>query len=248
MDVGQAHAGMDGEVVDALFALLDQRVLVHFPAELDGIAVYFLKRLIDRHGADRDRRVADDPFARCVDVAAGGEVHHRVGTPADRPHHFLDFLLDRRCNGAVADIGVYLGEEVTADDHRLKFSMVDVRRNDRAPARDFAAYEFRRDESGYRCAKALTIGKCGFRALQLLLASQVLTLGDVDHFLGDDAGTRPFELGYGLAIQRAPRLRHVRETARHMLAGNVAVIDRLHLATHVFFDAAALFHPGDART
>src|SRR5215470_15874689 len=114
MDVGQAHAGMDGEVVDALFALLDQRVLVHFPVELDGIAVYFLQRLIDRHGADGDRRVADDPFAR--------------------------------------------GEEVTADDHRLKFSVVDVRRNDRAPARDFAAYEFRRVESGYRCAKALTIG------------------------------------------------------------------------------------------
>ena len=37
--VGEAHAGVDGEIVDALLALLDQRVLVALPVELDGIAV-----------------------------------------------------------------------------------------------------------------------------------------------------------------------------------------------------------------
>jgi hypothetical protein len=51
--VGEAHAGVDGEVVDALLALLDQRVAEDFPVELDGIAVDLLERLIDRHGADR---------------------------------------------------------------------------------------------------------------------------------------------------------------------------------------------------
>ena len=124
--VGEPHAGMDGEIVDALLALLDQRVLEAFPVELDRIAVDLLQRLIDRHGADRHRRVAQDPFADVVDVAAGGEVHHGVGAPADRPHHLLDFFLDRGRDGRVADIGVDLHQEVAADDHRLEFGVVDV--------------------------------------------------------------------------------------------------------------------------
>ena len=93
--IGQPHAGMDGEIIHALFALLDQRVAVDFPVELDRVAVDLLQRLIDRHGADRHRRIAHDPFAGVVDVAAGGQIHHRVGAPADRPHHLVDFFLDR---------------------------------------------------------------------------------------------------------------------------------------------------------
>ena len=69
-DVGQAHARMDGEIVDALFGLLDQRVAEDFPGEVLGDAADFLQRLVDRHGADGHGRVADDPFARVVDVAA----------------------------------------------------------------------------------------------------------------------------------------------------------------------------------
>ena len=133
--IGEPHAGVDGEIVDALLALLDQRVLVALPVELDRIAVDLLQRLVDRHGADRHRRIADDPFAGVVDVAAGGEVHHGVGAPADRPHHLLDLFLDRRGHRRVADIGVDLGEEVAADDHRLQFGVVDVGRDDGAAAR-----------------------------------------------------------------------------------------------------------------
>ncbi len=51
VDVGEPHAGMDGEIIDALLALLDQRVLVALPVELD-----------------RDRRrpsPAPDRSARC---------------------------------------------------------------------------------------------------------------------------------------------------------------------------------------
>jgi hypothetical protein len=135
-DVGKPHAGMDGEIVDALFGLLDQRVLVDLPGQLDRIAVDLLQRLVDRHGADRDRRIAQDPFADGVDVAARREVHHGVGAPADRPHHLVDFFGHRRGHGGVADIGVDLGEEVAADDHRLEFGVVDVAGDDRAAARD----------------------------------------------------------------------------------------------------------------
>ena len=135
-DMRQAHAGMDGEIVDALLALLDQRVAIDLPGQLLGDAADLLQRLIDRHRADGHRRIADDPFADGVDVAAGGEVHHRVAAPADRPHHLLDFLGRARGDDRVADIGVDLGEEVAADDHRLGFGMVDVGRDDGAAARD----------------------------------------------------------------------------------------------------------------
>ena len=155
--VGQAHAGVDGEIVDALLALLDQRVAIDLPGELDGIAAALLQRLVDRHRADRHRRVAQDPLARVVDVAAGGEVHDRVGAPADRPHHLLDLLLDRGGDGGVADVGVDLHQEVAADDHRLQFGVVDVGRDDGAAAGDLVAHELRRDVLGDRGAEAFAV-------------------------------------------------------------------------------------------
>ena len=37
--IGEAHTGMDGEVVDALFGLLDQRVAIDLPGQVFGLAV-----------------------------------------------------------------------------------------------------------------------------------------------------------------------------------------------------------------
>src|SRR6266404_1128064 len=171
VDVGQPHAGVDGEVIDALFALLDQRVLVDLPVEFYGIAVDLLQRLVDRNGPDRDRRVAKNPFAGGVDVAPGRKVHHGVGAPADRPHHLVDFFLHRRRHRGVADIGVDLGEKIAADDHRLELAMVDVAGNDRASPRDLGAHEFRRDEGGDVGAKTFAVGERGFRAFVLNFAA-----------------------------------------------------------------------------
>ena len=151
-DVAQQHAGVDGEIVDALLALLDERVAVDLPGEILGPAAHFLERLIDRHGADRHRRIADDPLARLVDVLAGREIHHRVGAPQGRPLQLLDLILDRRAHRGVADVGVDLDQEIAADDHRLELEVIDVRRDDRAAARDLGADEVgrqpfaRRDE------------------------------------------------------------------------------------------------------
>ena len=69
-----------------------------------------------------------------MDVLAGGEVHDGVRAPLGGPAHFLDFLLDARGDGAVADVGVDLHQEVAADDHRLGFRVIDVGRDDGAPA------------------------------------------------------------------------------------------------------------------
>ncbi len=134
---------MDGEVIDPLLRLFDERVAINFPGQFLGAAADFFQRLIDRHGADRHRRVANDPFARGMNVFAGTEVHHRVGAPFRRPTHFLDFFLDRRRHGAVADVGVDLYKEIATDDHRLGLRVIDVRRDDRAAASDFVAHEFR---------------------------------------------------------------------------------------------------------
>ena len=119
---------MDGEVIDPLLRLFDEGVAIDFPGQFFGAAADFLERLVNRHGSDRHGRVADDPFARGVNVFAGAEVHHGVGAPFRRPTHFLDFFLDRRRHGAVADVGVDFYQEIAADDHRLGFGMIDVGR------------------------------------------------------------------------------------------------------------------------
>src|SRR2546423_3419895 len=133
---------MDGEVIDPLLRLFDEGVAINFPSQLFRAAADFFERLINRHGADRHGRIANDPFAGGVNVFACGEVHHGVGAPLRRPTHLLDFFLDRRRDGAVADVGVDLYQKIAADDHRLGFRVIDVVRDDGAPSRDLVADEF----------------------------------------------------------------------------------------------------------
>ena len=137
-DVPQQHAGVHREVVDALLALLDQRVAVDLPGQILRTAADLLERLVDRDGADRHRGIADDPLARLVDVLAGRQIHDRVGAPQRRPAQLVHLLLDRRGHRGVADVGVDLHQEVAADDHRLELEVIDVGRDDRAAARDLA--------------------------------------------------------------------------------------------------------------
>ncbi len=68
--IGKAHTSMDGEIVHALLCLLDQRVAINLPCEIFGNAIHLLERLIDRHSADGNGGIADDPFACVVNIAA----------------------------------------------------------------------------------------------------------------------------------------------------------------------------------
>src|SRR5260370_41834499 len=145
----------------------------------------------------------------------------------------------------MADVGVDLGEEIGADEHRLELAMIDVRGNDGAPARDFLAHELRRDERRNVSAETLAVGERIFRALEHALAPEVLALGDVDHLLGDYAGARPFELGQRLCADAAQRRMPALERALQPRAG-VAVVLGLDRPTRVGFDPAALAHPGFA--
>jgi hypothetical protein len=234
---------MDGEIVDALFGLFDQRVAEDVPGQVFGDAVHLFQRLIDRHRADRNRAVADDPFARVVDVAAGGEVHHIVGAPAGRPHHLVDFFLDRGGDGRVADIGVDLHKEVAADDLRFQFGMVDVGRNDGAAGGDLVAHEFRRDEFRDVRAEAFALFDALGGAFDGGAAAKVFARGDVDHLLGDDAGLGEFILGDRAGARAAQGAVLHREFAGEVFAGCAAIVFRLHVAAVIFLDMAALQHP-----
>src|SRR5262249_52796100 len=150
--------------------------------------------------ADRHGRVADDPFARVVDVAAGRKVHDRVGAPADRPHHLVDFGGDVAGDRAVADIGVDLDQEVAADRHRLAFGVVDVVGDDRTAARDRVADEFGGDEVGDGGAIVFAVAGRIARGF----AAEVFADGDIFHFGRDDAAPGVMHLrdvGAGLGAE-----------------------------------------------
>ena len=83
------------------------------------------------------------------------KIHHRVRPPLDGPAHLLDFLLDARGDGGIADVGVDFDQKIAPDDHRLQFGMIDVAGNDRRPARDFIADKFRGDLAGDRGSEGL---------------------------------------------------------------------------------------------
>src|SRR5881296_384138 len=114
-------------------------------------------RLIDRHGADRHRRGVDDRLADRVDVAARGQVHHRVGAVVDGMVQLLELLLDVRLDGRVADVGVDLHAGHLADRHRIEpfREVVHVRGDDEAPAGDLVTDELDRERFPLRDASHL---------------------------------------------------------------------------------------------
>src|SRR6185312_4329872 len=102
-----------------------------------------------------------------------------------RPYHLFHLLLDRGGNGGIADIGVDLGEEVAADDHRLKLGVIDIGRDDSAAASDLVTHEFGSDEGRDRRAKILAIGERLRGLVEYGFAPEILALGDIDHLLRD---------------------------------------------------------------
>ena len=218
---------MDGEIIHALLGLLDQRVLEHFPIELERIAPHLFQRLIDRHRADGHRRIAHDPRANVMDVAPRREVHHRIGAPADRPHQLLDLLRDARRYGGVSDIRVDLDQKIAADRHRLQFDMIDVGRDDGAAPRNLGAHEFRRHEFGDFGAEAIAVGEALRRPGERRLARKILAMRDVDHLLGDDPGFGEFVLRDHLALGRRAQRPGCRAQRREAIVAYEAVVLRL---------------------
>mmetsp|Transcript_62125 Transcript_62125/g.171845 ORF Transcript_62125/g.171845 Transcript_62125/m.171845 type:complete len:551 (-) Transcript_62125:4169-5821(-) len=254
-DEGQAQAGVDGEVVHPLLGLLDQRVAEHRPVQVLGHAAHLLQRLVDRHGADGHGRVADDPVPRGVDVAAGGEVHHRVGTPAGGPDQLLHLLLDAGSDGGVADVGVDLDAEVAADDGRLQLGVVDIGRDDRAAAGHLVAHELGRDDLGH--ARAHRIGGEAQFALGVgeviaqPVAAAVLAQRDELHLRRDDAAARIVQLADIRTGHRAARCALQRGSLGAQCGDALVVFLAAIVLGHarpagVGLGVAAVGHPGAA--
>ena len=170
----QQHAGVDGHVVHALLALFDHGVAEQLPAEFGGVVLHLFKRLVHRDRADRHGGVPEDPFAGGVDVVAGGKIHHSVGSPLGGPCEFLHLLVDGGGHCGIAHVGVELGKESRADDHRLGLGMVDIARHDRATCGQFGTYQ---------------------------LHVAVLAFGNITHLRCDDVVTRIPHLGNRMVLR-----------------------------------------------
>ncbi len=106
-DIVAQDAGVHGHVIDALLGLvLDHVEHVAFREIFDLLDL--LDGLVDRHGADRHGAGGDDRAADGVDVAAGGEIHHRVGAEVDGHFQLGELVVDVGGDGRVADVGVDL--------------------------------------------------------------------------------------------------------------------------------------------
>ncbi|GAR74000.1 hypothetical protein NGUA18_01882 [Salmonella enterica] len=177
---------MNSEIVDALFGLLQQRVAEGFPGKILGDPVDLFQRLVDRHRADWYWAITQDPLTGFVNIAPGGKVHYRIRPPARRPHQFFHLFFDRGGHRRVADIGVDLHQEVAANNHRLRFRVVDVGGDDGASGGDFITHEFRGDVFRQACAKAHPRMLVAQYFTANALAAHIFTDGDELHFGSDD--------------------------------------------------------------
>ena len=144
-DESQEHPGVNGEIVDTLFGLLDEGVPIDFPSQILGLAADLFQSLINGNGPDGHRGVSQDPLPGGVDVLARRKIHHRVGSPLGGPAHLLDLFLDAGGHGAVADVGVNLHQKISTNNHRLVLRVIDVRWDNGPSGGDFATDEFSGD-------------------------------------------------------------------------------------------------------
>ena len=137
-------ACMDGEVVHALLALLDESIAVEFPGKVFHPSVYFFQCLVDGHGAHGDGTVADNPFACFVYV---GSVERSMSVSP--PHLQLQSAFStsssmRRCGG-ITDIGVNLHQEVAPIIIGSALRVIYICRQERTSGGQFLADELGRD-------------------------------------------------------------------------------------------------------
>ena len=83
--------------------------------------------------------MAQNRFANLGNITAGAQVHHSIGTEVHGSVELLEFFVNIRRHGGIANIGVDLAQGGHADGHRFELRMIDVGGNDHATASDFVA-------------------------------------------------------------------------------------------------------------
>jgi hypothetical protein len=104
VDGDEVHADAGVFLDDVEQFVRDQRI--HLP--LGG-------QVVHRHGADHDRALLEDDPADLVEVAAGGQVHDRVGPVLHGDLELLELLLLELAQLRGADVGVDLGPQTLPD-------------------------------------------------------------------------------------------------------------------------------------
>ena len=135
---------MDGEVVHALLRLL----LDHFEVQIDIQVLKLLhprQRLVQRHRPDRHRRMPQNLLADHRNIAARGQVHHRVRAVMHRSMQLPQLFIYIRYHRRIPDVRVDLAQRSHPDRHRLQLWMIDVRGNDHSPHRNLIADKARLD-------------------------------------------------------------------------------------------------------
>ena len=187
----QQQSCVDGEVVHPLLRLFDECIAEDLPCQVLGDPVHLLKRLIDRHGPDGYGRVTQYPVTRGMDVLTRAQIHHRIRTPSGGPDHLLHLFGDAGSGRGVTDVGIDLDKEVSPDDHRLHFGVIDVARDDRTSCCDLLTYKLGSDLFGKVCAEVLSFESAfSFGITQITSGHlKILVLPDSDelHLRCDDA-------------------------------------------------------------
>ena len=168
------NSGVERHVIDALLCLMLDHVEQVVGGELLELLVPFavgsaLHRLVDRDRSDWNWRCGDDRAADSVDIAAGGEIHDRIGPVLDRDLELLDLAIHVGRDLGVADVGVDLHPRHLADRHRLECAreVVNVGGDDEPADGDLVAHQ---------------------------LGRKLLALGDEAHRVRDLAPTRVMHL------------------------------------------------------
>jgi len=156
------QSGVNREEIDPLAGLLLDRLQEDVVIDLFDLPA--LDDLIDRHRAEGYGAVGQQLAADGVKVAAGAEVHDRIGANGQGRVHLLDFRLDGASGTAGADVGVDLGGQDPPDSHRFEVGL-----------------------QMERIGGDNQSSRCGFRPDRL--GTDAFDLGDVLHGLGDLPGS-----------------------------------------------------------
>ena len=92
-------------------------------------------------------------------------------------------------------------------------------------------------------AETLPIFELIFGPIESCLASQILPVGDIHHFVGNDPGARAFKLCDRCAIETTQRLILDRIGPRQMRFADIAIVFRFDDAALVSFHIAARLRP-----